>query len=225
MSGDYFGTKGVSVKVDFTATDPSVIQVDSFLAAGLGVQSPNYCVDGLDYGYRIDAYLFHDGRELLVAKAWQTCDVNIACGAQPWRNQMLYATHEITAPTMTLWLAMKWNARNVSWYYGRNKTEFESFAALRAPNLKNAYFNIGELKGIVGNRPTGSAYFFQFGIASNYSIGHSGWRVTLDHPSYLFENTWTSVRYTESVQGGSSYWKSPLEMGYSLRPSRRSNQF
>jgi hypothetical protein len=207
MVGQYFGTKGVSVAMDFSGSDPSAIQADNFLAVGIGVQSPNCCVDGLDYGYRIDAYLFHDGREMVVASAWQTCDVNIACGGRPWRNQMLHVTHEITRPATKLWLAMKWNDRIVSWYYGRSQIDLESFAAFHAPDLENPYFNVGELKGIVGNRPTGSAYFFQFGIISKYSIGHGGWRVTLDSPSYLSNNTWTAVLHAESIQGWVSYWK------------------
>jgi hypothetical protein len=63
MAGQVVAAKGVSVTVDFSQTNPNVIQSDNFLAAGIGVQSPNCCVDGLDYGYRIDAYLFNDGKD------------------------------------------------------------------------------------------------------------------------------------------------------------------
>lgn len=207
MSGDYFGVKGVAVNVDFAGTDPSVIQSDNYLAAGIGVQSPSCCVDGLDYGYRVDMYLFHGGKTILVANAWQTCDANVACGARPWRNSMLSVNFEISGTFTPLWLAMKWNDRTVSWYYGKDLRSLQTFASFNPPDLENPAFNVGVLKGILSNRPTGSAYFFQFGIASRYPIGHGGWSVRFDHPSYILDGSWSFVPHAQSIQGASSYWK------------------
>jgi hypothetical protein len=207
MLGDYFGVKGVAVNVDFGGTVPSVIQSDNYLAAGIGVQSPSCCVDGLDYGYRVDMYLFHGGKTILVANAWQTCDTNVACGARPWRNSMLRVNLEISGPLTPLWLAMEWNVRAVSWYYGEDLRSLQTFASFNPTGLENPAFNVGVLKGILSNRPTSSAYFFQFGIASRYPIGHGGWRVRFSRPSYLLDGSWTSVPHAQSIQGAVSYWK------------------
>lgn len=207
MAGDYFGVKGVAVNVDFAGTDPSVIQSDNYLSAGMGVQSPSCCVDGLDYGYRVDVYVFHGGKTILVANAWQTCDTNVACGARPWRNSTLRVNLEISGHLTPLWLAMKWNGRAVSWYYGEDLRSLQTFASFNPTGLENPGFNVGVLKGILSNRPTSSAYFFQFGIASRYPIGHGGWRVRFDRPSYLLDGSWTSIPHAQSIQGAVSYWK------------------
>jgi hypothetical protein len=207
MFGDYFGVKGVAVNVDFGGTDPNVIQSDNYLAAGIGIQSPSCCVDGLDYGYRVDVYVFHGGKTILVANAWQTCDTNVACGARPWRNSMFRMNLEISGTLTRLWIAMKWNDRTVSWYYGEDLRSLQTFASFNPPGLENPAFNVGVLKGILSNGPTGSAYFFQFGIASRYPIGQGGWRVKFDHPSYLLDGSWTSVPHAQSIQGAVSYWK------------------
>lgn len=207
MSGSPFATKGVSATISFAATDPSVIQSDNFLAAGIGVQSPNCCVDGLDYGYRIDAYLFHDGREIVEANAWQTCDTNVACGARPWRNLMLHAIRGVTGLGSSLWLAMKWNNRTVTWYFGANQNASESLASLQPPSQENAYFNLGEVGVTTSNMPTGSAYFFQFGIMSRYAIERAGWETTISCPAYLRNDAWQCVNHAQSLQGSASYWK------------------
>ena len=66
--------------VSFAGTNASAIEADNFLSAGMGVHSPHSCVDGIDFSYRFDAYLFHDGSERLVPTAWEVCDWNMACG-------------------------------------------------------------------------------------------------------------------------------------------------
>lgn len=70
---------GAGVTVDFTSTNPSAIQDDNFLAAGLGIHATGCCVDGIDYSYRSDLYVFHNGSELLAASGWEACDNNAAC--------------------------------------------------------------------------------------------------------------------------------------------------
>src|SRR5437868_476756 len=74
----YFATKRVEVEVDLASFDGSLVKNNDFVQAGIGAQSPNCCKDGLDYGYRADV-LFTGGGRYLVARAWATCDQNIAC--------------------------------------------------------------------------------------------------------------------------------------------------
>jgi hypothetical protein len=114
---------------------------------------------------------------------------------------------EISGTLPRLWLAMKWNDRAVSWYYGQDLQSLQAFASFKPPGLEDSAFNVGVLKGIPSNRPTSSAYFFQFGIASKYPIGQGGWRVKFDRPSYVLDSSWATVSHAQSIQGAVSYWK------------------
>jgi hypothetical protein len=72
------GTQAVGVTLSFGNT--RIANTNSnFLAAGVGVQSPNCCKDGLDLAYRTDALMFSNGNEAVVARAWWACDTNMAC--------------------------------------------------------------------------------------------------------------------------------------------------
>jgi hypothetical protein len=64
------------------------------MSAGVGVQSPNCCKDGLDYGYRADVMLAGDGKRYLGARAWETCDQNVACSGLLWQSKI----HEELVP-------------------------------------------------------------------------------------------------------------------------------
>jgi len=73
--------KRVEVEMNFVNFSKNSIQKGNFLAAGIGAQSPNCCKDGLDYGYRADVLFSDKGETFLLARAWETCDGNIACSA------------------------------------------------------------------------------------------------------------------------------------------------
>jgi hypothetical protein len=65
---------------------------NDFLAAGVGVQSPNCCKDGLDLSYRTDVIEFSNGTEAVLARAWWACDVNMACGGYSWQQLLHWLT-------------------------------------------------------------------------------------------------------------------------------------
>lgn len=81
---NFLRLEGVSVEVSFAGTNVSSIQPDNYLSGGLGVHAAHCCVDGIDFGYRFDVYLYHDGSEAMVATALEICDWNMACGGHSW---------------------------------------------------------------------------------------------------------------------------------------------
>ncbi len=203
---------GAAATVDFEGTDSSSIQGDNFLAAGIGIHSAGCCVDGIDYSYRFDVYLFHGGGETLQASAWEVCDDNAACGGHSWKVLMFLRDGPLNSANVSapVRLAMSWEqgARGpeVVWSYsvaGGNSVGFASFAA---PAVENPNFNTGMLPGgTLGPQQTGS-YFFQFGMMSRYPIGHGGWTVAISCPS-LLTTQWSCVDHAKTLQGGQSFWK------------------
>ena len=116
------------VTVSFAGTNTSAIQPDNFLSAGVGAHSPHCCVDGIDFGYRFDAYLYHDGGEMLVATAWEICDWNMACGGHSWQNLMFFEERALSAPlNSSVRLLMEWEGRTVLWQYSVGQAAIQNF--------------------------------------------------------------------------------------------------
>jgi hypothetical protein len=209
--------EAVSVNVSFAGTTPSSIQKGNFLAAGIGVHAPGCCVDGIDYGYRFDAYLFHNGSETLVASSWEICDINAACGGHPWKLLRLLDERQVTgyAATSSLNLVIEWSGRSVDWLFGYGNSPLEEFASLNATRGENSNFNIGVLQGSSLLKQQSGSYFFQFGILSLFPIGHGGWSVTFSCPAYMSNSSWTCMPHASSIQGGQSFWKALWRWGES----------
>ncbi len=206
MVGDYRSTKGVSATIDLEEVNRSSVQQSEFIAAGLGVQSPNCCVDRLDYGYRVDLYVLSDGRKAVVASAWETCDNNIACGGLPWRNLMFFSVREVDAGMQRVNLTMMWENRTVNWYYWVDRETSQRFASFNTPRIQNSYFNIGEIGG-AHNPPYGKAFFYQSGVMSNSPPSSGKWRITIECPAYLSAGKWACLSNPRILQGDVSYWK------------------
>jgi hypothetical protein len=215
MAEPFLRPKGVSVVVSFAGTNSASIQSDNFLAAGIGVHSPDCCVDGIDYGYRFDAYLLHDGTELLSASAWEVCDFNMACGGHSWLNLMFFSASAVDVPSSSssLRLIMEWKNRTVYWSYSFAYSSPINLTSFQAPAQENPYFNAGSLTNVLANPESGGVFFFQFGIMSRYSIGHGGWRVMFTCPAYLENQTWMCISHAMSLQGDQSYWKALWRWG------------
>jgi hypothetical protein len=193
---------GVAVTVSFTGTNLTSIGSRNFLSGGIGVHSPDCCRDGIDYGYRFDIYLFHDGNESLVASAWQICDNNAACGGHSWKNLLFSRGGPLPAPynaSTPVTLQMRWKGREVYWSYSVGNGRLLTFASFSVPARQDATFNTGVLSG--------SFYFFQFGVMSRHPLGRSGWFVTFSCPSTLVGATWRCVYHAETLQGGQAFWK------------------
>ena len=226
MTQNFIRPKGVSVTVDFAGTNVSSIERDNYLSAGMGVHSAHCCVDGIDFGYRFDVYLFHDGSELLVASAWEVCDWNMACGGHSWQNLMFFSERPVKAPlASSLHLNLEWKNRTVFWSFSVDRAPGLNLTSFNPPKEDNPYFVAGTLGNIPAspepprvffpNAPLSifstpaspGFYFFQYGIMSRYPIGHAGWSVSFTCPSYLDSGNWRCIGHSDSIQGDQSYWK------------------
>jgi hypothetical protein len=205
-------TNAVGASVNFgnssIASSPS-----NFLAAGVGDQSPNCCKDGLDLAYRIDAAIYSNGTEAVLARAWWACDVNIACGGYSWQQLLHYGSATLPAASLSrgVNLKMSWNTTvpaSVDWFYQINgSTGWTEFSSFISPKIQNHYFDAGVFYVGTGNHPSGDAFFYQFGVSSAYEIKNSAWHVLIYCPWLVVNNTDQCLTSTRFVQGRYSYWK------------------
>lgn len=205
--------QGVALNVSFAGTDPVSIQTDNYLAAGFGVHGAGCCVDGIDYAYRFDAYLFHNGTIWLAATGWEACDDNAACGGHSWKDLIFDKWGQMTGSTVNsrFVLAMEWSnsihGPSINWYTGDGRTEL-LYASFTPPSPENHNFNTGVLRGGTGAWEQSASYFFQFGVMSAYPIGHSGWRAMLTCPeTFSVGASPACVPHAGVVQGSNSFWK------------------
>ncbi len=211
MSGGLTRTRAVAVNVTFAGTNASVIQADNYLAVGVGVHAAGCCVDGIDYGYRLDVFLFHGGGEEVVASAWQICDTNAACGGHPWRNLMIARSAPLAAPlSANIRLVIQWEGRTVRWDYSYDGVTAK-VASLNGTSQENAEFDVGAFGGGWGGQS--GSYGLQFGVTSRYTIGRPGWGATFACPAYINSSAWTCVPHAETLQGGQSFWKALWRWG------------
>ena len=200
---------GIAATVDFGDTNASSIQSDNFLSAGIGAHSPDCCIDGIDYGYRFDVYLFHNGNETLIASAWQVCDDNTACGGHSWKVLMFSKVGPPLGATSShpVYLQIEWEGHMAVWSYAVGLSPVVDFANFTAPAKENPAFNVGlvDLSSPLSSQQY--ALFFQFGIMSRYPIGHGGWTVTFSCPGTLQNHVWGCVQQARVAEGGFSFWK------------------
>ncbi|MBI3858783.1 MAG: hypothetical protein HY296_00870 [Thaumarchaeota archaeon] len=211
---------GVAVNVSFAGTGLAAIQPDNFIAAGIGAHSPGCCVDGIDYGYRFDLYLFHNGTMAAAASAWEICDHNAACGGHPWKFLMFDEEKSIGRfdGITPVYLRMVWVGRTVVWSYAIGTGGAASLSSFVSPDAENAYFNLGALGGFSAFWNQGGSYFLQFGVSSRYPIGNTGWKVYFDCPAFLAWSGsvypgWTCIQRAKTLQGDQSFWKALWRWG------------
>ncbi len=184
VAGFYNSTKYrvccVEIGVSFSKADPALLAPDNFLMAGMGVQSPNCCIDGWDFGWRADAFLMPDRSVVVSGSAWGTCDTNANCGGIFWQY-LRYHTRVVLHPENTstpIFLRMMWEPSSaspigsqVNWYYNTTGVPWQIFGSFIPDYREGPYFDIGSegTGGIIAgnpNIPQKFAYFFQFGVAS-----------------------------------------------------------
>jgi hypothetical protein len=169
-------------------------------------------VDGIDYGYRADVFLYHNGSEVFAASAWEVCDTILACGGHTWKDLMYFSSTRINSSLESdFQLSMIWEDHTVSWFYSSNNGT-RLVASFQAPEQENPYFNAGWF-GPSSTPSPGGWPFFQFGVMSAFPIGHSGWRVTVACPSTLSNSTWVCIDHAEFFQGDISFWKALWRWG------------
>jgi hypothetical protein len=227
LPGGFTRPTGVASTVSFAGTNASSIQADNFLAAGIGTHSPHCCVDGIDFGYRFDVFLYHDGSEKLVAAAWEICDWNMACGGHSWQDLMFFTSGDARFQLQSnVRLVLEWQNRTVVWSYSIDLGPIQRFATFDPPAQENPYFHVGTLGNLpsspepprvlypqgllnlISSPEASGFYFYQYGVTSHYPIGHGGWQATFLCPSYLLKGAaWTCLPHSDSIQGDQSYWK------------------
>ena len=214
MSDPSIGTEGVSANFSFQGTNTSSIQPNNFLSVGIGIHSPNCCVDGIDYGYRADVFLYRNATEVFAASAWEVCDVIIACGGHPWKNLIFFSSEEVNVSLEdSFQLLLMWQSHKVVWLLNYSSQVLQ-VASFQAPKQENAGFDAGYL-GTAPPPSFGGVPFFQFGVMSAYPIGHAGWRATVSCPAILENSTWMCISHAELLQGDQSYWKALWRWGES----------
>ncbi|HEY8139536.1 MAG TPA: DMT family transporter [Nitrososphaera sp.] len=208
QSDKYFATKRIEAEINFERPYDRGIE---FLSAGIGAQSPNCCKDGLDYGYRADI-LFSDSRVLLVARAWETCDMNIACSGFPWISTMHQATVPLSEDSLSsgVMLAMEWqqDGRTVNWYYRNGAGNWTEYSSFLTPDIENPYFNLGviDVGNPFWNPETGKAFFYQAGVSRSDQVSLKQ-AVTIKCPAYYDNQGIKHCVEMAPILTGNSHWK------------------
>lgn len=208
----YFPTKRVEVEIDFENFDSNKIQEGNFLSAGIGAQSPNCCKDGLDYGYRADILLAGKEERYLVARAWEACDHNVGCSGDTWQLRIHQAVVPFLHDSKKLIIGMGWEDGSVNWYYKTDNADWLTYSSFMTPKIQNHAFNIGVFDrigphGPISNPPSGSAYFYQFGIAMSDRIVDDKSTITFRCPAYYLEGSKHCVTNMDTIKNGGSHWK------------------
>ncbi len=203
----------LEIGVSISMTDPGMMGQGNFLMAGMGVQSPNCCIDGWDFGWRADVFLLSGGTVVVSGSSWETCDANANCGGHFWQHLRYHASRTINPPdqSSTVFPRMMWEAGQVNWYYNHTGLSWQRFGSFTPDYREGTYFDIGVLGPSRGRDPLQSTYFFQFGVASK--VAFPGWRVVLSHPSFQFQGSWRVMEKAAVIQGDFSYWKAAYRWG------------
>ena len=206
----------VEVGVNISRVDLKALAPNNFLMAGMGVQSPNCCIDGWDFGWRADLFILPSGTQIVSGSTWETCDGNANCGGAIWEHLRYHAQQIITPPDSVtpVYLRMTWQYNqsiwHANWFYnytGHPWTKFGSFV----PDFREGhYFDIGT--DGAGNYPCGCALFYQFGAATKTPV--PGWSVDLLYPSFVnYSSSWQLMEHAKIIQGVDSFWKGAYRWG------------
>src|SRR2546425_253323 len=206
----------VQIGVSFTKVDLKALAPNNFLMAGMGVQSPNCCIDGWDFGWRADLFVLPNGTRIVSGSTWETCDGNANCGGIFWEHLRYHAQRIIspTNPSTPVYLRMMWQYDqpnwHADWYYNYTGQPWTKFGRFVPDFREGHYFDIGVVG--VGNYPLAYAFFYQFGVASKTPV--PGWSVQLLYPSFVHpDGSWRLMGRANIIQGWHSYWKANYRWG------------
>ncbi len=211
----------LEIGVSFTKAELGLLAPDNFLVAGMGVQSPNCCIDGWDFGWRADLFLLPDRSMIVSASSWETCDGNANCGGHFWQNLRYHAQATLNPANLSspVFLRMMWEPSStgplksqVNWYYNTTTLGWQKFGNFVPDFREGAYFDIGVVGCCgAGNTPQRYAYFYQFGVASKTPV--RGWSVLLMYPSFQYQGSWRLMEKANIIQGQYSFWKANYRWG------------
>ena len=205
----------VEIGVKISMANPRLLAPDNFLVAGMGVQSPNCCIDGWDFGWRADVFLLPNSSVIVSGSSWETCDSNANCGGYMWEHLWYHSQVTLSPQSMsnTIFLRMSWEPVTVDgqprqivyWYYNTTGTPWTQFGSYLPDPRLGTYFDIGLSGGPASTIPQGTAFLYQFGVASKTPV--PGWNVFLVNPSFKYQGSWRIMERANIVQGESSFWK------------------
>src|SRR6266699_552185 len=177
----------VEIGVSISMANPRLLAPDNFLLAGMGVQSPNCFVDGWDFGWMVDVLLLPNSSLMISGSSWETCDGNANCGGYFWEHLWYHAQTTLNPQNIStpIYLRMQWEPVTVdgqprslvNWYYNTTGVAWTRFGSYLPDRRLGTYFDIGLSGGPASEIPQGSAFLYQFGVASKLPV--SGWSVTL----------------------------------------------
>jgi hypothetical protein len=205
----------VEIGVSISMANPRILAPDNFLMAGMGVQSPNCCVDGWDFGWRADVFLLQNSSLIVSGSSWETCDSNANCGGYLWEHLWYHSQITLNPKNIStpIYLRMMWEPitvdgqprQVVNWYYNTTGTPGTLYGSYLPDPRLGTYFDIGLSGGPASTIPQGSAFLYQFGVASKMPV--SGWSASLLYPSFQYKGSWRAMERANIVQGDFSYWK------------------
>src|SRR5213080_5111001 len=205
----------VQIGVNFANMDLKALAPNNFLMAGMGVQSPNCCIDGWDFGWRADVFLLPNSSVIVSGSSWETCDSNANCGGYMWEHLWYHSQVTLSPQSIsnTIFLRMSWEPVTVDgqprqivyWYYNTTGTPWTQFGSYLPDPRLGTYFDIGLSGGPASTIHHGTAFLYQFGVASKTPV--PGWSVFLVNPSFKYQGTWRIMERANIVQGESSFWK------------------
>jgi hypothetical protein len=184
--------------------------------AGMGIQSPNCCIDGWDFGWRADVFLLPNNSLVVSGSSWETCDGSANCGGYVWEYQWYHTQltlHPQNISTL-IFLRMSWvpvmingQAREaVDWYYNTTGISWTQYGSYAPDPRLGSYFDIGLSGGPLTTVPQGTTLLSQFGVASKTPV--TGWSVLLQDPAFELPNsTWHIMEHANAIQGNYSFWK------------------
>jgi len=205
----------VEIGVSISMANPRILAPDNFLLAGMGVQSPNCCVDGWDFGWRADVLLLPNSSLMISGSSWETCDGNANCGGYFWEHLWYHSQTTLNPQNIStpIYLRMQWEPVTVdgqprslvNWYYNTTGVAWTRFGSYLPDRRLGTYFDIGLSGGPASEIPQGSAFLYQFGVASKLPV--PGWSASLLYPSFQYQGSWRAMERANIVQGDFSYWK------------------
>ena len=208
-SKGYTTVDAVSTTISFKSTTQSELEPPvNRLEGGMHAVVFSTTIHGRDYGYTALAVLPGNGSFYLLAQVDRTCEWLIQatprCAYLPSVLTLFQQTNQSDISSFStsdnITLEMRFSGSTANWFYLINGAGNTTYAQFTPPSDSEHVFEVGAHSGYGL-----TAKYFQFGIATDYLIGDTGWSVLLSNPKWLNGSSWTLVSQADSVEGPNSW--------------------